>query len=89
MFLNGGAAGALGEGVRVLCAVLSTHTGGFGTPTVVHLDGQLPQMVAHWQRCGIRFDGILVGYLGSLEAVELTRKAVTGSAAESALMEFW
>ncbi len=44
-------------------AVLSTHTGGFGTPTVVHLDGQLPQMVAHWQRCGIRFDGILVGYL--------------------------
>ena len=57
-------------------AVLSTHTGGFGAPTVVHLDGQLPQMVAHWQRCGIAFDGILVGYLGSLAAVELARRTV-------------
>ena len=52
-------------------ALLSTHTGGFGTPKVVHFDGALPEIVAHWQRCGMDFDAILVGYLGSVAAVEL------------------
>ena len=49
-------------------AVLSTHTGGFGKPVVQHLavDG----MWRHWKDQGIDFDAILVGYLGSVEAVE-------------------
>jgi len=49
-------------------AVLSTHTGGFGKPVVQHLnpDG----MWQHWKEQGIRFDAILVGYLGSIQAVE-------------------
>lgn len=51
-------------------AVLSTHTGGFGKPAVVHFDEALPQMWRHWQSCGITFDAILVGYLGSVSAVE-------------------
>ena len=49
-------------------AVLSTHTGGFGKPLVQHLvvDG----MWKHWKEQGIDFDAILVGYLGSVSAIE-------------------
>lgn len=50
-------------------AVLSTHTGGFGKPVVQHLavDG----IWQHWKEQGIDFDCILVGYLGSISAVEM------------------
>ena len=51
-------------------AVLSTHTGGFGRPAVIHFDEALPAMWHHWQENGIAFDAILVGYLGSPAAVE-------------------
>ena len=51
-------------------AVLSTHTGGFGKPAVTHLDDCLSQMWRHWQEREITFDAILVGYLGSVAAVE-------------------
>ncbi len=51
-------------------ALLSTHTGGFGRPAVAHFDDVLPQMWRHWKQNGITFDAILVGYLGSLAAVE-------------------
>ncbi len=50
-------------------AVLSTHTGGFGKPVVQHLTGQLLEIGDHWHRAGITFDAVLVGYLGSLEAI--------------------
>lgn len=49
-------------------AVLSTHTGGFGKPMVQHL--QVDGMWCHWKDQGITFDAILVGYLGSVAAVE-------------------
>ena len=50
-------------------AILSTHTGGFGKPVVQHLavDG----MWKHWKEQGIDFDAILVGYLGSISAIEM------------------
>lgn len=51
-------------------ALLSTHTGGFGKPVVVHFDQALPEIWRHWLDCGITFDGILVGYLGSLGAIQ-------------------
>lgn len=51
-------------------AVLSTHTGGFGKPAVVHLDGALDAMVRHWRENGITFDAVLTGYLGSVGAVK-------------------
>lgn len=51
-------------------AVLSTHTGGFGAPVVAHLDESLGDIRQHWQKNGIQFDAILVGYLGSLSAVK-------------------
>ena len=51
-------------------AVLSTHTGGFGKPAVVHLDSGLNGMWRHWQAQGITFDAIYIGYLGSVGAVK-------------------
>lgn len=53
-------------------ALLSTHTGGFGKPEVVHFDDKLTDIWQHWQRNEIHFDAILVGYLGSIEAVKMT-----------------
>lgn len=50
-------------------AMLSTHTGGFWKPAVVHLDETLPEMWQHWRESGIRFDAIYTGYLGSVEAI--------------------
>ena len=51
-------------------AVLSTHTGGFGKPEVVHLTSAMDGIRNHWKEAGITFDAIYVGYLGSLEAVQ-------------------
>ena len=55
-------------------AVLSTHTGGFGKPVVSHLGNITEQMWKHWQENDITFDAILVGYLGSVEAVHTAGK---------------
>ena len=51
-------------------ALLSTHTGGFGKPAVTHVDAALPEIIRHWKENGITFDAVLVGYLGSLSAIE-------------------
>ena len=51
-------------------AILSTHTGGFSKPEVTNLASAGDRMWRHWQREGIRFDAILTGYLGSIEAVK-------------------
>lgn len=58
-------------------ALLSTHTGGFGKPSVVHLDDALDGMWKHWMDNGITFDAILVGYLGSISAIGITRRILT------------
>ena len=49
-------------------AVLSTHTGGFGTPVVVRLDTSMEKIWRHWQENQITFDAILTGYLGTAAA---------------------
>ena len=55
-------------------ALLSTHTGGFGKPTVVHFDSELDALWRHWNENGITFDAILTGYLGTVEAVRTAGK---------------
>ena len=54
-------------------AVLSTHTGGFGKPAVRNLTDSLEEIRRHWKEAGIAFDAVMVGYLGSLEAVREAR----------------
>ncbi len=55
-------------------ALLSTHTGGFGKPAVVHFEDALEDIWHHWKRCGISFDAILIGYLGTVQAIEKTEQ---------------
>jgi len=57
-------------------ALLSTHTGGFGKPAVMH-NTVVAEMVSHWKENGITFDAILVGYLGSVAAVEQTEAIIS------------
>lgn len=57
-------------------AVLSTHTGGFGKPVVVHLDEQLDAFRKHWKENQITFDAILVGYLGSEAAIDAAEAVI-------------
>ena len=52
-------------------SLLSTHTGGFGKPAIHPLTDMMRQIMAHWRENGIDFDLIYVGYLGSVQAVEL------------------
>ena len=52
-------------------AVLSTHTGGFGKPVVHHLGDSVQGIWQHWKEQGILFDAILVGYLGSVSAINM------------------
>lgn len=58
-------------------AILSTHTGGFGKPAVVHLKDAISHMWQHWKENAITFDAILVGYLGSVEAIETTEQILS------------
>ena len=57
-------------------ALLSTHTGGFGKPVVVHFGDALENLWNHWQENRITFDAILVGYLGSVHAVEIAGQII-------------
>ena len=46
-------------------ALLSTHTGGF---TDLYFDDLTPEMEkisAHWQKLGLDFDALYIGFLGS------------------------
>lgn len=57
-------------------ALLSTHTGGFGPPAVIHFEDRLEEIWRHWQRNNIVFDAILVGYLGSIQAVDTAKQVL-------------
>src|SRR5699024_10046005 len=55
---------ALGvQAVALPTAVLSTHTGGLGTPARMSNPGYGPAALAHYHRLGLRFDCIYAGYL--------------------------
>ena len=54
------------ECVLLPTTVLSTHTAAdFGDYTCEDLTHRLPAILAHWQRLGIRFDAVYIGYLTS------------------------
>ena len=61
--------------VALPTVVLSTHTGGLGTPA--RMDGSAYGMAAleHYQTLGLQFDCIYTGYLGGEDQVALAEKA--------------
>lgn len=56
--------------------VLSTHTGGFGKPAARSLDGFPLEAVRHIRGCGLEFDALLIGYLGSMSCIEQVRECI-------------
>ncbi|MCR5349779.1 MAG: pyridoxamine kinase [Acholeplasmatales bacterium] len=57
---------ALGFETAILpSAVLSTHTGGFKDFTVLDLTDEMPKIIDHWKKEGIKFDVIYTGYIGN------------------------
>ena len=63
--------------VALPTVVLSTHTGGLGTPA--RLDGCAygEQALEHYHALGVEFDCIYTGYLGGEDQVALAEKAFT------------
>lgn len=51
-------------------SVLSTHTGGFEGFTFRDLSEDIPKIKEHWKKCGISFDTIYTGYLGSHSQID-------------------
>lgn len=67
---------ALGvQAVAVPTAVLSTHTGGLGTPAKLSNPGYGPGALAHYKRLGLRFDCIYSGYLADPVQARLVEQA--------------
>lgn len=68
-------------------ALLSTHTGkGFEEYTFLDLSAEIPAILNHWHSLGIKFDGIVIGYLGSVEQIKLMKSLITQFATEEALI---
>jgi len=49
--------------------ILSTHTGGFGTPERLKLNGYINKAIEHYKSIDISFEGVFIGYLGSESCV--------------------
>ena len=54
-------------------AVLSTHTGGFGTPARRDLTDYLTEALAHYRTLGLPMECVYTGYLGSVHRLRCAR----------------
>ena len=63
------------QAVALPTAVLSTHTGGLGTPAKLSNPGYGLAALAHYQRLGLRFDCIYSGYLADPTQAKLVEQA--------------
>ena len=66
-------------------AVLSTHTGGFTGYTFRDLTEDMPNIRAHWEKEGIKFDSIYTGYLGSTKQIDYVKDIFTSVSKENAV----
>lgn len=68
----------LNNAVNILpTALLSTHTGvGFSGFTYLDLTQEIKKILNHWQSLGIKYDGVLIGYLGSKEQIDLVKRII-------------
>ena len=57
-------------------ALLSTHTGGFEKPAITGLSQSAAAICRHWKEQNLVFDAIYTGYLGSIDAIRVTQKAI-------------
>ncbi|MBR5046774.1 MAG: pyridoxamine kinase [Eubacterium sp.] len=62
------------ETVILPSAVLSTHTGGFTGYTFHDLTEDIPGIMRHWMKEGLKYDCLYTGYLGSVLQIEYVRQ---------------
>lgn len=68
---------ALGhEAVALPTALLSTHTSEFEGYTFLDLAKENKKITEHWKNLGIKFDAILIGYLGSMALIERAKEII-------------
>ncbi|MBM6969527.1 pyridoxamine kinase [Mordavella massiliensis] len=59
------------ESCPIPTMLLSTHTGGYGTPAVARIPAEYIRNCAdHFKNQGVEFDAIFIGYLGHMEAID-------------------
>ena len=63
------------QAVALPTAVLSSHTGGLGTPAKMSNPGYGPAALAHYHRLGLHFDCIYSGYLSDPAQAKLVEQA--------------
>ena len=63
--------------VALPTAVLSTHTGGLGTPAKLANPGYGPAALEHYHRLGVKFDCIYSGYLADAAQAKLVEQALS------------
>lgn len=64
------------EGVALPTAVLSTHTGGFGSYVMRDMTQEMRAFIGHWKSLGIRFDCIYTGFFGSVEQIDIAESFI-------------
>ncbi len=52
--------------------ILTTHTGGFEAPAIVKLEEYIGKAFKHYNEININFQGIFIGYLGSIDNADET-----------------
>ena len=63
---------ALGvECVILPSAVLSTHTGSWSGYTFRDLTDDMPDIIAHWEKYGEKFDCLYTGYIGNAKQLDI------------------
>ena len=62
------------ETIILPSAVLSTHTGGFTGYTFHDLTDDIPGIMNHWIREGLKYDCLYTGYLGSVTQIEYVKQ---------------
>ncbi len=66
-------------------AVLSTHTAGFKGYTFRDLTEDMPGIMSHWVKEGIKFDAVYTGYLGSTKQIEYVSAIMDSCGGKGAL----
>lgn len=68
-------------------ALLSTHTSsGFENYTFLDLTAEMERILNHWEQLGISFDGVLIGYLGSLKQIEIVERVIRDFTTDDAII---
>ena len=75
------------ETVPLPTAILSTHTAdGFGSYVMRDMTDEMKAFAAHWRQLQIKFDGICMGFFGSVEQMHFAKDFLRDFAGEDTIV---